>query len=92
MSSITILGKRWDVVFFEDNDLSGNMGACNRGKMKISLCRGLNIDQLGDTILHEVIHAVNEELALDLPEQKIAQIATGLYSAGVRVTGITEEL
>ena len=85
MSGITILGKHWDIIYFDDNDLITNMGACDQGNLRISVNKNLARDQIGETILHEMLHAVDLELGLGLRESQVRQLSTGLYSAGVQI-------
>ena len=62
-------------------------GSTQRMKQTITVQKGENLapDQYDETILHEVIHVVDEELKIGLTEESVARLAVGLYSAGCRV-------
>jgi hypothetical protein len=82
---ITILGKKYSVVMTDDVGSGGNLGNSKRSKQVITLngeqCAP---EQLEETLLHEVIHMVDGELAMGLPEETIARLSVGIYSAGYR--------
>ena len=40
--------------------------------------------QLEETLLHEVLHVIDDELKLGLAEEQITRLAVGIYSAGYR--------
>lgn len=80
---IDILGKRYEIQHCDSVQMGGVMGSANRTKQVIKV----NVidyapEQTGETLLHEVLHIISDELVLELPEETIARLAVGLYSAG----------
>ena len=85
-SSITILGKTYEIKLVNDVEAAGNMGTAKRSKQVIILNKELcAMEQLDETLLHEVIHIIDGELVLGLSEETVARLAVGIYSAGYRL-------
>jgi thymidylate synthase (FAD) len=80
--NIYILGKPYDVEMVDDAHTSGNMGSANRSLQKILIASAIGKDQQQDTLLHEVLHIINDELKVGLTEENVSRLAVGLYSAG----------
>ena len=76
---IRVLGKQFSVVYGKDlpADLSGQ---CDSDKQRIDIwdCQPLESEQ--DTVLHEVLHAVDEAMGLKMREAQIRGVATGLLA------------
>jgi hypothetical protein len=81
MKNINILGKQYTIVPMDHAECQGNMGSINREKQIIMVNKDLAIDQYKETLIHESLHIISEELNLDLDEDTIARLAVGLYSA-----------
>jgi hypothetical protein len=84
---INVLGKSYNIEE-TTKTLSGGdlMGAANRTEQVIVVCKdGIGPDQYSETLLHEVVHIVDEELKVGLTEEAVCRLAVGLYSAGCRV-------
>lgn len=88
---INILGKPYTIKEL-DRDAEGGanlLGAANRGRQLITLyVDALAPEQYEDTLLHEVLHIIDRELALELSEGVIARLACGLHSAGYRTSAV----
>ena len=73
---LRILGKTWEVaeapVDFTDS------GSCSRDHQKIVVSTAQPLDNVKDTLLHEVLHAVDYCMATKLTEDQVAALATGL--------------
>lgn len=83
---IVILGKTYDVLKVTDIESAGNLGNAKRSKQIITLnFEQCAPEQLEETLLHEVLHIIDGELVLNLPEETIARLAVGIYSAGYRI-------
>ena len=85
MKTVSVLGKTYQLIETTQDASYGCSGASNATKLVISVNRDLPIGQYDDTLLHEVIHAIDRELHLDFTEETVARLAVGLYSAGCRV-------
>lgn len=83
---ITILGKEYKLKEKERVDMLGLMGNISYQEQQIDVDKTLAYDQLEETILHEVLHIISNELKLNLKEDTIARLAVGLYSAGIKVS------
>lgn len=83
---ITIFGKTYSVTLVNDIEIAGNLGSAKRSMQVIRLnSEQCAPQQLEETLLHEVIHIIDGELVLGLPEETIARLAVGIYSAGYRI-------
>jgi hypothetical protein len=79
---VKILGKTYTVECFDfdskvqANNLNGNI---SYNKQIIQIDSTLHKDQQNDVLLHEAIHAIDNELCLKLDEQTIRLLGVGLY-------------
>jgi len=64
MKTITILGKLYKIVPMSKAECQGNMGSINRENQIIMVNEELAKDQYSETLLHETIHIISEELNL----------------------------
>ena len=84
---MTILGKRYKIKYLDAESIQGSFGSIQRQHGLILINKDTTADQQAETLLHEVIHAVDEELLIGLEEADVARLAVGLYSAGLRFVG-----
>lgn len=70
-----ILGKTWTIDWSPMKKL---FGRCLHQQLKIRVCTDKPLQQQQDTLLHEVTHAYDLELGLDLGEKKVGRLATNL--------------
>lgn len=83
---MTILGKTYEIRMTDDVGAGGNLGQSKRSRQIIVLnAEECALEQLEETLLHEVIHIISGELVLGLDEETVARLAVGIYSAGYRV-------
>lgn len=78
MFKLSILGKPFAVSL--DNALEGCIGECDTYNQTIKVNPSLPEATLQETLLHEVIHAVEEQLHLRMTERQVFALATGLYA------------
>ena len=82
-NQIYILGKLYRIEHCDSVQMGGVMGSANRTKQVIKVnTADFAKAQTEETLLHEVLHIINDELVMGLPEETIARLAVGLYSAG----------
>ncbi len=80
--SCRIVGKRWRIatqanhIDIEDGQA---LGTCDVEHCLIKICSTQHPQQMRDTLLHELIHSLDETLSLDLTEQQVHALAGGLY-------------
>jgi hypothetical protein len=82
---ITVLGKPYTILKQATDEGNGVMGSANSARQVINIVQGYGKEQTEETLLHEVVHIVSNELALDLAEEDVRRLAVGLYSAGIKV-------
>lgn len=85
MKAIQILGKTYKIEYVDEKALAGNYGDCSTKFTYIRINKEIARQHQEDTLLHEVIHIISNELTLELTEQQTRQLATVLYSIGVRL-------
>lgn len=56
-------------------------GKVSTAKQEITLAENLAIEKLFDTMFHEIVHAIDNELVLDLDEKTVDRLATGFAEA-----------
>jgi len=58
----------------------GRKGACNHSRALIAVADSLAPDVKAETVLHEIVHAVEHATDADLSETQVARLARGLYA------------
>lgn len=76
--TLNVLGKRYAVQLVQRE--SGDYGECFVDKCRIEVADYQCEDQQRDTLLHEVMHAVDHEMHCSMSEPQIRRMATGLLA------------
>jgi acetaldehyde dehydrogenase (acetylating) len=76
--TLDLLGKAWVITQKKDNK---NYGTCQHGKCIINVNPSQPPQQMRDTVLHEVIHALEHEVQLKMSERQVTLLATVLLAA-----------
>lgn len=86
MTYVNILSKPYEIVYAKDAQVASSlMGSCNRSMQRIMIVGDIGKEQIEDTLIHEVLHIIGNELGIGIKEADIMRMAVGLYSAGVRI-------
>ena len=75
---VTVIGKRF--VVKEHEDLNGELGRCDCDKTTILFDAEQSLEALRDTVLHEVVHAVDHSMGTKMTEAQVRRMATGLLA------------
>jgi len=73
--SVRIFGKRWDIEVRKDQD---DFGQCHFDDTKITYKPGQSLENLRDTLLHEIIHGISNEMKDGVNEKQTATLACGI--------------
>lgn len=76
---LQILGKPFQIFQYSEAP-EPILGFCETYLQKISVLKGLPTETEQETFLHEVIHAVEEQLSLGMTENQVYALACGLYA------------
>lgn len=76
--TLDLLGKRWAVSFKKD---SKNFGTCDHAKCVINLTTTQGAENMKDTLLHEIVHALETEGQLKMSERQVRILSTLLLAA-----------
>lgn len=74
---LRIAGKRHRILW--DQDLEGDCGECKQVGNVISVGRNMGPDEERESVLHEVVHAVEWQQGLTLKEEQVRQLSVGLF-------------
>lgn len=86
MKTVSVLSKPYEIISASNIQVADSMyGSCDRKFQKIVIVDGIAEDQKQDTLIHEVLHIISDELGLGLDEATIQRLGVGLYSTGVRI-------
>lgn len=77
-ATLDLLGKAWTITQKKD---SKNFGVCYHGKCTINVNPTQSDENARDTLLHEVIHALETEGQLKMNERQVRLLATLLLAA-----------
>lgn len=84
--SVRVLGKRYRVEWAESFPATGDggvqIGGHTLSDQTLRVLDRLPDDGARETLLHEVLHALDHALALDLDEGQITRLAAGLFALG----------
>lgn len=76
-----ILEKTYKIIDVEDNQFSNSsMGRSNTRTGEILISSKMPPDIREETILHEVIHILSDTLGIDLSENQVLALSSGLYA------------
>jgi hypothetical protein len=73
--TVRIFGRDFPISF---ENLVGVFGLCFPSEQHIKIQKGLTQVEEVDTVLHEVIHAIDYQMNLDMTELQVRGLATGL--------------
>lgn len=76
-SSLRICGKRHRVCW--DADIDGDCGLMEFKPLRISIGKGMAPDEERESLLHEVMHAVEWQQGLTLKEEQVRQLSVGVF-------------
>ena len=79
-TKLKVLGKPFTVKWLTDGLDNELVGECDSDKQVISVRDGQPLEQEQDTLLHEVIHAIEEAMGLKMREAQVKGCATGLLA------------
>lgn len=91
MNYVSVLGKDYEVNFKAAIDMHSNAGTLHVDKGVIDINEEHSPDCVEDSLLHEIVHIIDKELALGFDEDLVRRLTTGLYSAGLRATILEKE-
>lgn len=78
--NIRILGKVYTVQLVGKSDLPNDYGECNNELQLIKIREDISPENKKDVLLHEVVHAIDFAMNLDLTERQVHAVATGLLA------------
>ena len=86
--TIQIIGNSYTVQYINKEDAEHNffnqserlMGDCNYQDLIIRVDASMNKQQQDSTLLHEILHAVSDALAIELTENQVKRLESGLMS------------
>lgn len=76
-ATLDLLGKSWTITQRKEKDY----GTCYHNKTTINVSPTQSIQSARDTLLHEVIHALETEGQLKMSERQVRLLATLLLAA-----------
>lgn len=83
--TLSLIGKRhkveWDCIGLTADDGDEVDGLFDRSKKLIQIAAGQTHDDERETLLHEILHALEVQMDAEIPEAKLRQLAVGLYAA-----------
>jgi hypothetical protein len=80
-NKLKIIGKTYALRFVDTVDEKEDLlGLCQDGKQDIQVSIHQPPDALKDTILHEIIHAIDYQMQLGLKERQVHGIAAGIVA------------
>ena len=77
-SSITVVGREYSIVVKED--LVGLYGQCDYDNLRIDIKSGQIPLLEADTLLHELIHSIDDAMQLKMSERQVHCTATGIIA------------
>lgn len=102
VGTVSVVGIEYNVVagedmysYFEKDDSDENVrvrGAVNYHRQMIVLESTLADDQREVTLLHEIVHAVDDALNISLTEEQVGLLAAGLYSVSFKGSKVRDKV
>jgi hypothetical protein len=79
-AKLKILGKPFAIRWLTEGLGADLVGECDSDRQEIRVRDGQPLEQEQDTLLHELIHAIDEAVDSKLKESQVKRIATGLLA------------
>lgn len=76
---VNILGQEYAIEFMKKDKKRNFIGRCFPFNNKIQIDENLPSDKAGEVFFHEVLHAIDENLELDIKHRSINRLAIALY-------------
>ena len=73
-ASLKVVGKTYAVLFLDEVDAEDNNGEHDLQKQEIRVKNGIHPELVRDVMLHEVLHAIDEQLDLRLKHKQFSLI------------------
>lgn len=78
-TQIRVVGKTYTIEYVERVDDKDSSGESARDTQSIKVKKDQHQESARETLLHEVIHAVEGQLGLDLKEKQVHGLGVGLF-------------
>lgn len=75
---VKIVGKNYSVVVVDKVDEEDSLGDSDEPSQQITIRRCQHFEAAKDTVLHEIVHAIDHAMGMDLAEQQVVGIAAGV--------------
>lgn len=92
MKHIRILGKPFTIERVDPNPLGEQLGASSAVEQRIIIATGTPPEQEADTLLHEIIHAIDYTIQIDLTERQVHALTGALFAVFRDNPGLAERL
>lgn len=76
---VRVLGKEYRTVFGAQLE-TGVLGEHDQMKGEVRVTGGLPHDEERETLLHELIHAIDEQIGIGLTEKRVRQLSVCIYA------------
>ena len=76
LKNLKIVGKRYKLIY--DAKMQDDCGQCDDNKQTITIKKEMPSDLELDTIIHEVTHAIDYQMNLDMTERQVHGVGAGL--------------
>lgn len=77
--SIRVIGKTFTIHYVDKVDDDDSSGEQRRDQQLIKVKTGQHPETLRETLLHEIIHAIEEQIDLGMKERQVHSLAIGLF-------------
>lgn len=78
--TLKVLGYIYTVFKRTDREGFGDMGHCRPERLSLDILEHLDPQQSRSTLLHEILHALDHHLQMNLDESQVRQLETGLMT------------
>ncbi len=75
---VSVIGKTYAILTVDSVDSEDSCGEHELQRQEIKIKKDLHAEAARDTLLHELIHAVDEQLDLRLKHRQVHALAAGL--------------
>ena len=79
-NAVRILGQSYSIEILPKKDMPGMLGFCDTNSNTVKLRKTLKGDKLDEIFLHECIHAIDEQMGLNMKEKQVNGIAVGMLA------------
>ena len=77
-NNFTLFNQKWQIRTAVQGELQDDLGQCRPDQLEVVLNHNQTEESIRHTIIHELIHCIEQKLLLEMTERQVDLVALGL--------------